>query len=74
MEAVKEWVDLHSTGGRGCPCTCLAVYGEDAILSGGEDGRIALVSPGHPAPVRVLGKSLILIDMQIFFCRVNFLC
>ena len=74
MEAVQEWVDLHSSGGRGCPCTCLAVYGEDAILSGGEDGRIALVSPGHPVPVRVLGKSLILVDKRIFFCRVNFLC
>ena len=56
VEAVQEWAQLHTSGGRGCPCTCLATYGEDTVLSGGEDGRMALVSPGQAAPVRVLGK------------------
>ncbi|XP_070189905.1 nucleoporin Nup43-like isoform X2 [Littorina saxatilis] len=57
VEAVQEWPDLHISGGRRCPCTCLATYGEDTMLSGGEDGRIAMLSPGQAAPVRVLEKA-----------------
>ena len=67
VEAVHQWAQLHSSGGRGCPCTCLAVYGEDTILSGGEDGRIALISPGQPVPVRVLGEC-------VFVCVCSFVC
>lgn len=57
VEAVQDWAELHHSGGRGCPCTCLATYGEDVILTGGEDGRMALVTPGQATPVRVLEKA-----------------
>lgn len=57
VEAVQEWAELHNSGGRSCPCTCLAVYSQDCLLSGGEDGRLALLSPGQAAPVRVLDKA-----------------
>lgn len=57
LEVVQEWVELHHSGGRGCPCTCLAVYGEDVILTGGEDGCMNLVAPGQAKPVRVFQKA-----------------
>ncbi|KAL8599017.1 hypothetical protein ACOMHN_006826 [Nucella lapillus] len=58
LEVAQEWRALHhGVGESSSPCTCLATYGQDCLLSGGEDGRLALISPGQAAPVRVLEKA-----------------
>ncbi|KAK7494805.1 hypothetical protein BaRGS_00013932 [Batillaria attramentaria] len=57
VQAVQEWMNLHSSSGRACPCTAVATCGEDTVVTGGEDGRISLLSPGQTAPVRVLERA-----------------
>ncbi|PVD28656.1 hypothetical protein C0Q70_11250 [Pomacea canaliculata] len=57
IEPVKRWAELHTSGGTPCPCTCVGTWADDIIVTGGEDGRITLLSPGHNAAVRILDKA-----------------
>lgn len=65
IEPVKRWAELHTSGGTPCPCTCVGTWADDTIVTGGEDGRITLLSPGHNAAVRILGMWII--EWQMWF-------
>ena len=59
IKLAHNWSEVHRSAGHPCPSTCLATYADDTILSGGEDGRLVLLTPGRAEPTQVLGLSLL---------------
>lgn len=53
-----QWQRIHyDIDGKGSTCTCLAVYGEDMMVTGGEDGRINVLNLTHGQPLRNIDKA-----------------
>ena len=56
------WEDLHhSQGGTLCPCSSLAqcALSLSTVLTGGEDGRITVLTLEKPTVLQVIGMSCI---------------
>ena len=51
LHPLLEWRALHVAGGGGA--TALARHGADTLATGGQDGRINLLSAGTRDPVKV---------------------
>jgi len=58
LKPVGVWDNLHSFGPSDpAPCTCLASRDAEWLVSGGEDGKLKLVSVGQRQPVQVIGDT-----------------
>ena len=60
MNPVHEWEGVHFSGSGPVPVTSISYYSltaDDTVLTGGEDGRIAVLRLEKPQVSRYIGKS-----------------
>ena len=54
----QEWESLHKLNHShmSTPCTCITVTPSNTIVSGGEDGRLCIITPDRPRAVQSIGQ------------------
>ncbi len=54
----QQWEHLHHYTNKACPCTGLAVKGDDTLVTIGEDGGINILNIEQRQPVKTIGKMM----------------
>ncbi|XP_050392857.1 nucleoporin Nup43 [Patella vulgata] len=57
IDMINSWDRLHEFNGQSTPCTCVSSRGDDMIVTGGEDGRLAILNITQTKPVRIIEKA-----------------
>jgi len=68
LQRVQEWNNVHVSGSGGC--TTMATHG-DSIVTGGQEGKINVLTPSSRSPIKVYEKADSCTITAVSFIRTN---